>query len=65
MMIESTTAISIFEKILDVFGLVKAGRIKRDNQVDMALKNTYKALVETQAYIRIINAQERNYQKEQ
>jgi len=39
-MIEVTTAISIFDKILDVFGLVKSGKIKRDEQVDLALKKT-------------------------
>ena len=64
-MIEATTAISIFGKILDVFGLVKSGKIKRDEKVDLALQKTHQALVETQAYIRISSAQPRNYEKEQ
>jgi len=64
-MIEVTTAISIFDKLLDIFGLVKAGEIKRDEKVDLALQKTHLALVETQAYIRIISVQERNPSKEQ
>ncbi len=63
-MIEVTTAIPIFDKLLDVFGLVKAGKIKRDDQVDLALQKTHQALVETQAYIRISSVQDRSYEKE-
>ena len=64
-MIEVATAISIFDRLLNVFGLVKAGKIIRDEKVDLALRKTHQALVETQAYIRITDVQQRDHSKEQ
>ena len=61
---EMTTAIAFFDNLLEVFGFVKAGQLKRDEQVDSALRLTHRALVETQAYVRINNAQSRNQDKE-
>ena len=61
---ELTTAISIFDRLLDIFGLVKAGKVVRDEKTDLALQKTHKALVETQAYVRESQTQGRIPEKE-
>lgn len=61
---EVGTAFTLFDKLLDVLGLVKSGKIERDNRVDEALNSLHEALVETQAYVRISAAQGRNTEKE-
>jgi hypothetical protein len=63
-MMEVTTALSIFDKLLDLLGLVKAGKIKRNEQVDLAFHKTHKALIETEVYIQNTTAQGRKRQKE-
>ena len=61
---EVGTAFTLFDKLLDILGLVKSGKIERDNKVDEALNTLHEALVETQAYVRISSAQGRDAEKE-
>jgi len=56
-MTTTTTAISIFDRIVKILSSVKSGKIKRDEQVDRALKDTHNALIETQSYVRISEIQ--------
>lgn len=59
---EVTTALTIFDKILNVIGLVKAGELQRNKEIDSALSAIHKALIETQSYLRRKNS--RNTDKE-
>ena len=59
---EVATALTIFDKILNIIGLVKSGKLQRDDKIDSALKQIHKALVETQSYLR--RNEERDTDKE-
>jgi hypothetical protein len=48
---EATTVLTIFDKILNIIGLVKEGKLQQNDKIDSALKLTHKALVQTQLYL--------------
>lgn len=50
-MMEVTTAVTILGKLLNVVGLIRNGRIKKDVRTDEALFALYAALSETKSYI--------------
>lgn len=49
---EAATVLTIFDKILNIIGLVKSGKLRRDDKIDSALKQIHEALVQTQLYLR-------------
>jgi hypothetical protein len=49
---EATVALSIFDKILSVLGLIRDGKKKRSDKIDAALLALYAALWETRGYLR-------------
>ncbi len=61
---ETSTALSIFDKMIGLLGLIKTGKIIRNDQVDTALRTAHKVLIETEAYIKSSSSENRNYQKE-
>ena len=61
---EATIALSLFDKILNIIGLVKEGKLQRDEQIDSALNQTHKALIETQAYVHRAGIDNRDPDKE-
>ena len=48
---QATLVLTVFDKCLNIIGLVRDGKIKRDRQVDEALNALFKALCETKAYV--------------
>ena len=50
-MMETTTAVIILDKILNVIGLIRNDRIQKDVRTDEALFALYAALSETKAYV--------------
>ncbi len=48
---EVTTAVTILDKLLNVVGLIRDGKIKKEVHTDEALFALYAALSETKAYI--------------
>jgi len=63
-MIEAATASTVINKLLEIIGLVRQGEIERDQKTDSALRKTHKALVETKGYLRVIEVQNRDPDKE-
>lgn len=62
---ETTTTLSIFDRLIGILERIKAGIVKRDQQIDMALQETHKALIETEMYIKDSRADNRNSKKEE
>jgi len=54
-MVEATLVLSIFDKCLNIFGLVRDGKLQREKQVDDGLHALFKALCETKAYVSRLN----------
>ena len=50
-MMEVSTATTILDKLLNVLGLIRDGKVKKDAHTDKALFALYAALSETKAYI--------------
>lgn len=50
-MVEPTLLITVFDKILNVLGLIRGDRVERDEYVDSSLYALYAALAETKAYV--------------
>ncbi len=48
---EAATVLTIFDKILNIIGLVKSGKLERDEKIDKALEEIHKALIQTQSYL--------------
>jgi hypothetical protein len=62
---EVSTIFTIFDKFLNVIGLIREGKIRRDNKIDSALHALYTALSETKAYVvSLKNGADRNRNKE-
>jgi len=59
---DPSTILTITDKILNIIGLVQAGKLVRDEKIDTALNQIYKALTQTQSYIH--RESERNKDKE-
>lgn len=56
---EPMLVLSIFDKILNIFGLLRDGKLKRNKQVDYALLALFEALCETKEYVSRLNSGER------
>lgn len=54
-MSEAALVLSIFDKCLGIFHLVRDGKLKREKQIDDALHALFKALCETKAYVSGLN----------
>lgn len=50
-MIEASIVMIILDKFLNVLGLIRDGKVKKDAQIDKALLALYAALSETKAYV--------------
>lgn len=50
-MAETTVILTIFDKVLNVLGLISERKIKRDEKIDASLNALYVALSETKTYI--------------
>lgn len=50
-MAEAAVILTIFDKFLNVLGLIKNGRIEKDKKIDKSLLSLYAALSETKAYV--------------
>ena len=62
---EVSTILTMFDKFLNVIGLIREGKIQRDNKIDSALHALYTALAETKAYVVLLkNGANRNRNKE-
>lgn len=47
--------LTIFDKVLNVIGLIREGKIKRDEKIDNSLHALYAALSETKTYVISLN----------
>lgn len=64
-MVEPTVILTIFDKVLNVLGLIRDGRVQRDEKIDGSLHALYAALAETKAYVVSLNSGEpKNREKE-
>ena len=64
-MTEATVIFTIFDKILNVLGLIRDGKLQKDEKIDGALHALYAALSETKIYtISLKEGSERNKDKE-
>lgn len=64
-MAESIIILTIFDKFLKIVGLVREGKLKRDDKIDQALHALYKALNETKEYVTNLNqGNERDLRRE-
>lgn len=54
-MADATIVLTIFDKFLKILGLIRKGKIKRDEKIDQALQALYKALNETKSYVASLN----------
>lgn len=64
-MAEATVILTIFDKVLNVLGLIRDGKIQRDNKIDSSLHALYAALAETKAYVVSLNSgAKKNREKE-
>lgn len=64
-MVEATAILTIFDKVLNVLGLIRDRKIERDEKIDASLHALYAALAETKAYVvSLREGGERNRQKE-
>ena len=52
---DATIVLTIFDKFLHIVGLIRAGKIKRDDRIDQSLHALYKALNETKSYVASLN----------
>ena len=53
-MVEVSIALMIFDRCLNVIGLIRDGKVKKNTQIDKALLALYAALSETKAYVAYI-----------
>ena len=51
---EISTILTIFDKILNLIGLIREGKIQRDNKIESALHALYTALAETKVYVLLL-----------
>ena len=51
----ATIVLTIFDKFLNIVGLIRTGKIKRGERIDQALHSLYKALNETKSYVASLN----------
>ena len=64
-MVEATAVITIFDKVLNVLGLIRDRKVERDEKIDASLHALYAALSETKAYVVTLKeGTERNRPKE-
>ncbi len=64
-MAEAVVILTIFDKILNVLGLIRDGKVQRDDKIDNSLHALYAALGETKSYVKSLNnGSTKNYQKE-
>jgi hypothetical protein len=57
--------ITLFNKTLEIFGLIREGKKRKDEKIDLALFALYTALCETRAYVHDLNdGKRRNKKKE-
>jgi len=62
---EAAIILTIFDKVLNVLGLIRDGNIKKDEKIDNSLHALYAALSETKAYSVLLNeGAKRNRDKE-
>ncbi len=54
-MAEAVVILTIFDKILNILGLIKTGKIEKDEKIDKSLLSLYAALSETKAYVLSLN----------
>jgi hypothetical protein len=54
-MVETTIALTIFDKFLKIVGLIRSGEIQRNEQIDQSLHALYDALAETKKYVARLN----------
>lgn len=54
-MVEATVVFTIFDKALNVLGLIREGKVKRDEHIDSSLHALYTALAETKIYVVSLN----------
>ena len=54
-MTEAAALLGIFDKCLGVIGLIRDGKVKRDEKIDAALHALHTALCETKAYVARLN----------
>ena len=47
---EATVVLTIFDKVLNILGLVRDGKIFRDDRIDTAINLLYTAISETELY---------------
>lgn len=52
---DATIVLTIFDKFLKILGLIREGKIKRDEKIDQGLQALYKALNETKSYVVSLN----------
>ncbi len=65
MVTEAAIILTIFDKILNVLGLIRDGKVEKDEKIDSALHALYTALSETKAYTVLLNeGAERTRKKE-
>jgi len=64
-MAEATVFLFIIDKVLNVLGLLRDGKVKRDEKIDISLHALYAALSETKAYtVSLKEGTQRNRDKE-
>lgn len=62
---ETVVILTIFDKVLNVLGLIRQRNLKRDEKIDTALHSLYVALSETKIYtLELKGGSERNRDKE-
>lgn len=62
---ETVVILTIFDKVLNVLGLIRERNLKRDEKIDTALHSLYVALSETKIYtLELKSGSERNRDKE-
>ena len=64
-MADATIVLTILDKFLNIVGLIRDGKLKRNENIDNALRALYKALNETKSYVASLNeGNARNRSKE-
>ena len=54
-MVETAIVLTIFDKLLNILGLIRTGKIERDDKIDAALHALNTALCETKDYVSRLN----------
>lgn len=64
-MVEEAIVLTIFNRCLNIIGLIRDGKVRKDSQTDKALLALYAALSETKAYVACLaEGKQRNRQHE-